>query len=364
METPTSIEQVQDAVRRAQVVRVRGGGSKPALSADATLDLSGLRGVVDYDPSELTLVALAGTRVAEIQQLLGEHGQYLPFDPPLAGSGATLGGTVASGLSGPGRFRYGGLRDFVLGVRLVNGQGSLIRGGGKVVKSVAGFELAKLMVGSLGRYGVLVEVAFKVFPGPEATATLRVDCDNLATALDAMISLAAAPLDLMCLELEPPRRLWVRIGGRSESLRQRAERVGRLARRSGKVDEASGPEEAEWWQAYGEFAWVPEAYGLVKIPIGSRQIPRLESCIARWEPQPVRRYGIAGNVVWLAWPPELAPSRLEDALAALGRRALALRGRWPRRMLGPAPKDVFSARLLQVFDPAGRFRRSAGETTD
>ncbi|MXZ19879.1 MAG: FAD-binding protein, partial [Caldilineaceae bacterium SB0665_bin_25] len=118
-----SVAEIQDAVRAAKRVRVRGGGSKPALSLrncqdDAqTLDLSTLKGVVDYQPDEYTFTARAGTRVADIAALLAEERQYLPFDPPLAERGATLGGTVAAGLSGAGRYRYGGVRDFLIGIR-------------------------------------------------------------------------------------------------------------------------------------------------------------------------------------------------------------------------------------------------------
>ena len=165
---------------------MRGGGSKPGLSTpgdDVTvLDMSGLRGVVEYEPNEFVFTALAGTPVAEVVAMLAEHGQYLPFDPPFAAAGATLGGAVASGLSGPGRYRYGGVRDFVIGVRFVDGLGQLVRGGGKVVKNAAGFDLPKLMVGSLGRLGALVELSFKVFPKPPAFATLRVDYPSLAAA--------------------------------------------------------------------------------------------------------------------------------------------------------------------------------------
>ena len=98
METATTIEQVQDSVANRPRLRVAGGGSKPALSADAGLSLAGLSGVLEYDPSEFTFTALAGTPIAEVEKLLAEHGQYLPFDPPLVKSGATLGGTVAAGL--------------------------------------------------------------------------------------------------------------------------------------------------------------------------------------------------------------------------------------------------------------------------
>src|SRR5436190_11409249 len=114
-----------------------------------------LSGMMEYDPAEFTFTALAGTPLAVVQKELAGNGQYLPFDPPLAAQGATLGGTVAAGLSGPGRLRYGGVRDFIVGVQWVDGSGTVIRGGGKVVKNAAGFDFPKLFTGSLGRLGIL-----------------------------------------------------------------------------------------------------------------------------------------------------------------------------------------------------------------
>ncbi|MCB0114754.1 MAG: FAD-binding protein, partial [Caldilineaceae bacterium] len=146
-----SVAEIQDAVRSHDRVEVGGGGSKPVLSTQHTdaalLDLAALRGVTVYDPGEFTFTARAGTPLSEVQVMLAEKGQYLPFDPPLAEDGATLGGTVAAGLSGPGRLRYGGVRDFLIGVRFVDGRGEEVRGGGNVVKNAAGFDFPKLMVG-------------------------------------------------------------------------------------------------------------------------------------------------------------------------------------------------------------------------
>ena len=131
---PTTIDGVQQSVCAAARILPRGGGTKPVLSTPpegvTALELSGLRGVTEYEPEEFTFTALAGTPLAEVNQILAEHGQYLPFDPPLVERGATLGGTVASGLSGPGRYQYGGVRDFLLGARYVDGEGNLIYGGG------------------------------------------------------------------------------------------------------------------------------------------------------------------------------------------------------------------------------------------
>ncbi len=336
-------------------LRVTGGGSKPALSADADLSLAGLSGVLEYDPNEFTFTALAGTTITEVEKLLAEHGQYLPFDPPLAKSGATLGGTVAAALSGPGRYRYGGVRDFLMGVRIVNGDGELVRGGGKVVKNVAGFELPKLMVGSLGRYGIMVELSFKVFPAPAATATISVDFPDFVAALEMMERLTVSPLDIACLDLEPPSRLWIRMGGLAESLPKRVERLRRLIGDRGEIVDVPEDKEAALWEGSRNFTWLPEDHGLVKVPLVPSQLPEVKESLASCESAVPRRYSVGGNVAWLAWPRELPPSRLGELLAALGRPALALTDDWPDPLLGRHPANAFADRLLRVFDPKGKF---------
>ncbi|MDQ3630359.1 MAG: FAD-binding protein, partial [Actinomycetota bacterium] len=217
-QTLDSVEELQDAVREGPRVLPVGGGTKPALSDPPSdevvgVDLSGLRGIVEYDPGELTFTAMAGTPVAEIDAALGEHGQYLPFDPPLADAGATLGGVVAAGTSGSNAFRHGGVRDFVIGVRFVDGTGRLVAGGGRVVKNAAGFDLPKLMVGSAGRLGVMVQLSLKVFPRPRATTTLSFSFETTEAARAAIGALGRGALDLDALDLEPPGRVLVRLGG-------------------------------------------------------------------------------------------------------------------------------------------------------
>ena len=207
----------------------RGGGTKPALSGPpgdvVPLELGAVRGIVGYDPAELTLTALAGTPLAELASTLEAAGQYLPFDPPLAPAGATIGGTVASGLSGPGSHRHGGIRDFVIGVRFLDGTGELVTGGGQVVKNAAGFDLPKLLVGSLGRLGVIVEVSLKVLPAPPAWGTLRVQADGLEGALAAKARLGLAGVDIEALDFEPSGKVSVRLGGPAEGLERRLDRV-------------------------------------------------------------------------------------------------------------------------------------------
>ncbi len=260
--------------------------------------MSGLRGVVEYEPNEFVFTALAGTPVAEVVAMLAEHGQYLPFDPPFAAAGATLGGAVASGLSGPGRYRYGGVRDFVIGVRFVDGLGQLVRGGGKVVKNAAGFDLPKLMVGSLGRLGALVELSFKVFPKPPAFGTLRVDYPSLAAAIEAMATLVTKPLDIEAVDLEPSSTgasLWcASAAGRTARVRMR------LPGLLGDGEMLLGDAEQSYWQGIGEFQWVAKNETLVKTPLTAVQIVAFDRKLADLDVR--RRYSVAGNVAWVALP--------------------------------------------------------------
>lgn len=336
----------------------RGCGTKPALSTPTggvtPLDLTGLSGVLEYNPGEFTFTALAGTRVADVQALLDAHGQYLPFDPPLAGRGATLGGTVAAGLSGPGRYRYGGVRDFILGVRWVDGNGDLVRGGGKVVKNAAGFDFPKLMVGSLGQLGVLVELTFKVFPKSLAYATLRREFPKLEEAVQALVRLYTARLDVEALDLAPNADgsvgVWVRLGGLPEALPARAERI-RSWLDGGEV--VTGEEEGALWQAARDFAWVPSGWALVKVPLTPKRIASVET----WQATFLRRYSGGGNVAWMATPDSI--QTLDEALSSRGLSGLVVFGPPGRARIGARTGEAFEKRVKTVLDPKQKFSVNA-----
>ncbi|MBT0570091.1 glycolate oxidase subunit GlcE [Curvibacter sp. CHRR-16] len=221
------MQQVQDAAQHAQqhsssdaprpALHIRGGGSKawltpqlgqPALPQPGVqwLHTDGLRGIVDYAPSELVITAGAGTPLAELESALAERGQYLPFEPPHfaranpnGALGATVGGLVASGLAGPARAAVGSVRDHVLGLHLLNGRGEHLQFGGQVIKNVAGYDISRLMVGAMGTLGVITQVSLKVLARPVAEATL---CLPLSQA-DALAQLQrwggqALPLNASC----------------------------------------------------------------------------------------------------------------------------------------------------------------------
>ena len=319
--------------------------------ATTVLEISAVSGLVDYDPAEFTFTARAGTRVADISRLLEEHGQYLPFDPPLVEKGATLGGTVAAGVSGPGRYRYGGVRDFILSVLYVDCEGRLIRGGAKVVKNAAGFDLPKLMTGSLGSLGVLVEVTFKVFPKPQACVTLQWNYPNLADAVEALHRTQASPLDLIALEIgtaPSTTTLWARMGGFTEVLNQR---VARLRGLLGGGDMIEGEAERVFWQDAGEFTWLPNGWHLVKIPTTPRRIPLLEAILDGWVCR--RRYSCGGQVAWVASPGEIED--LDRLLTANEFSGLVIRGPAGRPRLGVRVGDLFARRVKRALDPSSRF---------
>ncbi len=308
---PSTVEEVQQAVRSAQVVSVAGAGTKPGLAlpvpagAKATvLDMRGLSDVLQYDPEEFTFTALAGTPVSEVASMLAEHGQYLPFDPLLVDAGATLGGTVAAGLSGPGRYRFGGVRDFILGTRFVDGAGQLIRGGSRVVKNAAGFDYPKLMVGSLGSLGVLVDLTFKVFPRPPAATTISFTYPDIDRACAAASAIACSSLDVDAIEIDPGDdavSVIVRIAGFAEQLPSRVQRVNELAQERGFAGESGSAEYGEeYWRRRRELEWVPSGAMLLKVPVTLAAVPRLHAAVG--EVAGELHYSVAGNAAWIALP--------------------------------------------------------------
>jgi glycolate oxidase FAD binding subunit len=197
------IDQVRAAAANGTPLRIRGGGSKDFYGQTLQgemLDTRGFSGITIYEPSELVVTARAGTPLAELEATLADKGQCLPFEPPhypisSTDSVATVGGMVASALSGPARATAGGVRDYMLGVQILNGRAELLTFGGQVMKNVAGYDVSRLMAGSMGTLGVITEVSLKVLPVPPAEATVRFHLDE-ATALRKLNEWAGQPLPL------------------------------------------------------------------------------------------------------------------------------------------------------------------------
>ncbi len=363
--TATTVADVQAIIQSSAQVQAQGAATKAALrlASDAVthLDMRGLSGILEYEPGEYTFTALAGTPLHEVTAALAHHHQFMPFDPPLVQAGATLGGTVAAGLSGSGRYRYGGVRDFLLGVRFIDGQGRLVRGGGKVVKNAAGFDLPKLMVGSLGQLGVITEVSFKVFPQPEAYATLQIHYTDIEAALGGLQRVIDTHFDIYALDLlvdaqaEPAvqYQLLVRLGGTPSLLRQRIDQVRAVIGRTGAIDGTmlSDDADAALWTTACEFDWAPRAAALVKVPVTIGQIAQLEAAFAAQGL--LRRYAVGGNLLWLAWTASL--STLDALLSQQGISGLVVRGDHPRPLMGVQRGQIFVQRIKQALDPDQRF---------
>ncbi|MEK8026380.1 glycolate oxidase subunit GlcE [Ideonella sp. BYS139W] len=183
------VAQVRAAQADRQPLQICGGGSKAFYGETPRpdlrpLDVRGLRGISRHEPTELVVTVRAGTSLAELEATLAAHGQWLPFEPPHYGVDprqGTVGGMVAAGLAGPARATAGGVRDYVLGASVLNGRGQLLSFGGQVMKNVAGYDIARLLPGSLGVLGVICEVSLKVLPMPPASCTLRFELDELAS---------------------------------------------------------------------------------------------------------------------------------------------------------------------------------------
>lgn len=348
---PESHNEIQEILRTHERLHVCGGGTKPALSRPdngaIVLATSRLSGIIEYEPGEFTFTARAGTPVSEIERMLAEYGQYLPFDPPLAGRGATLGGTIAAGLSGSGRQRYGGVRDFLIGVRFVDGQGQFLRGGGKVVKNAAGFDLPKLLIGSIGRLGVIVEASFKVFPRPQKYGTIHCEHTTIRAALEQVARLNRSTFDIEALDIavEDGRPAsYVRQGGLASTLQRRQTALRDWL---GSGDILREDEDVVHWQQAREFAWLPRGAALIKIPVTRNTIPILDEYLA--SVNVARRYIAAGNLAWVSWPYDLVELDAQLTQRNLGGLVLLGEAAWP--FLGTRTGASVAARVKSVLDP-------------
>src|SRR5271170_4464945 len=220
-------ERVLAAAGRGTPLRLRGAGTKDFYGeslAGEILELSAHRGIVSYEPSELVMSVRCGTPLSEIEAELARAGQFLAFEPPRFGADPTIGGVIAAGLSGPRRMYAGAARDFVLGVTLLDARGEILRFGGQVMKNVAGFDVSRLLCGSLGILGVITEISLKVMPRPRLEETLRLELPA-AEAVEAFNRWAALPLPLSGAAWWQGQA-WLRLSGAPPAVRAACERIG------------------------------------------------------------------------------------------------------------------------------------------
>ena len=336
-----SIEQIQETIRiageRATPLRPRGGGSKDFYGErleGEILDTRAHAGISDYEPSELVLTARCGTPLKDVERALEERGQCLPFEPPHFGE-ATFGGCIAAGLSGPRRASVGALRDFVHGVRLVDGRGRLLGFGGRVMKNVAGYDVSRLIAGSLGMLGVIAEASVKVLPRPACEVTVQLEMPE-APALDAMNRLAGQPLPVSATAWHDGR-LWVRLSGSDTAVRAARSTIG-------------GEEIAHPWRELREhrhafFAGDAPLWRLA-VPSASPPLQLAGEQLVEWH----------GALRWLRG----ASHAVRDAARERGGHATLFRAADKSAgaftPLAPAQLAVHRA-LKSAFDPAGIFSR-------
>jgi glycolate oxidase FAD binding subunit len=334
---------LQEQVRAATAARtplvIRAGGSKDFYGNETRgerLDARGYAGVVAHEPTELVITARCGTPLAELEAVLDAAGQMLPFEPPHFGPTATVGGCVAAGLAGPRRASAGAVRDYVLGARLLTGQGEVLSFGGTVMKNVAGYDVARLAAGSLGVLGVITEVSLKVLPKPVAEATLRLEFDE-AGALKKMNEWAGQPLPVSATAWRDGA-LHVRLSGARAAVAEARQKIGGQA-----VDGAS------LWHSLREqtdpfFAGDAPLWRLA-LPSTAEAIDLPGAQLIEW----------GGAQRWLRSD---APAEQVRARAtARGGHATLFRGGERRDVFTPLPAPIAAIhrRLKAEFDPAGIF---------
>lgn len=222
-------EQIGAAAATGTPIAIQGSSSKAFYgrhTGDAlqALDMTPYQGIVSYEPTELVVTVAAGTPLETLDAALAEGGQYLGFEPPRFGPGATVGGTVACGLAGPNRPYTGSVRDFILGVKMINGQGEILRFGGQVIKNVAGYDISRLMAGSLGTLGVILEVSLRLLPRPAAHCTLVHNAAE-TTAIKRIAQWARHPYPLSGAVCDG-ERLYIRLSGSASGVAAAANDIG------------------------------------------------------------------------------------------------------------------------------------------
>jgi glycolate oxidase FAD binding subunit len=335
-------DRVRDAAARRAPLCIRAGGSKDFYgnaSAGDLLDPREYAGIVDYAPTELVVTVRSGTALTELEAALTEHHQMLPFEPPHFGPGATIGGAIAAGLAGPRRVAAGSVRDLLLGASVIDGRGNVLAFGGRVMKNVAGYDMARVLAGSLGTLGVLVDLSIKVLPKPVAERTLAFELDE-ATAIRQLNEWGGQPLPISA-SAWLDGVLHVRLSGARAAVDAAQTKLGGRV-----VDDAE-----RWWADLREQR-LPYFAGdttLWRVAVPPTTPPlRLERTLLEWH----------GGQRWVRG--DHAPAAMHPMAQALGGHATRFRG-GNRQVPAFQPLDPvlarINARLKAEFDPAGIFNR-------
>jgi glycolate oxidase FAD binding subunit len=344
------VDQVNTARSRRAPLDIRGSGSKLFYGEAAVgepLDVTSLSGITSYEPTELVVTVRAGTRLDDLEAALEAHGQCLPFEPPRFAPGGTVGGMVAAGLSGPARASVGSVRDHVLGVTLLNGRGEILTFGGQVTKNVAGYDVSRLLVGSLGILGVICDVSLKVLPTSVATETLSFDWGE-TRALETLSRWAGQPLPINASAWHAGQ-LRVRLAGARAAVAAACERLG------GERLETSAA--IAWWLSVRD-------QSTEFFSVGENSLARGEALWRLSVPAVTAALSLPGEqfIEWGGaqrwWRTTAQPAAVRDAAARAGGHATLMIG--ADRSDGVfAPLSAVLMRthqaLKQAFDPARIF---------
>jgi glycolate oxidase FAD binding subunit len=353
------VERIRAALADAAPLRIRGGGTKDfhgELLQGEILDTTALAGITSYEPSELVVTVRAGTPLAELEAVLAEKGQCLPFEPPHFETGGTVGGMVAAGLSGPARASVGAVRDYVLGAKLVNGRAELLTFGGQVMKNVAGYDVSRVLAGSLGTLGLIAEVSLKVLPVAPAEATLAFDCSQ-ADALRLLNEWGGRPLPLNAscwVEQAGAGTLYLRLRGAMAAVEAACAHLG-----GDRQDNATA---AAIWQMLRDqqHPWFAADDG--STALWRLSVPQTAPVLAIDGSAPLVEWH--GAQRWYKAPPEDA-ARIRGIAHAAGGHATLFRMPASHTTDAAVPRfDAMSAQvarihraLMQEFDPQRIFNR-------
>ena len=378
---PDTVEHAVHALRWAlaeeKPLDLYGGGTKRKLGrpfqAEAALDLSHLAGIGLYEPEELVMSAAPGTRLAEIEATLADRGQRLAFEPPDLGplfgeapGEGTIGGVFSCNLSGPARIRAGAARDHLLGFHAINGRAETFKSGGRVVKNVTGYDLAKLVTGSYGTLAVLTDLTFKVLPAPQATCSLSLEGLDFGQGVAVLTRALNSPHDVSGAAYLPnaagrPSKTLVRLEGVAPSVRARADALTALLGEAGGVTASQGEEAEAAWRSLRDLAPLigPELDGdraaIWKVSVAPHEAPGVMEGL-----EPLAWFADwGGGLLWLAMPAtgDAGAGLLRDRLAETGGHATLIRAPEPVRaaqpVFQPQPEALaqLTRRIKHSFDP-------------
>ena len=351
-------------------IRIVGGGTRPIgrTTKAQTLTTSAMTGIVLHEPGALTLVVKAGTSISEIEVALAKEGQRLAFEPmdhrALLGTTGepTIGGAVAANVSGPRRISLGACRDFLLGVRFVDGQGRILKNGGRVMKNVTGYDLVKLMSGSFGTLGVLTEVSLKVLATPKTEKTLVCKGLDATAAVASLTSALSSPFDVTGASHAGfgKGETLIRIEGLPGSVDYRSEAL--LARLGGDWKIVEGDESRNRWREVRDVTAFAETSEIIwKLSVKPSDGPMVVEALRAQDIDAKALFDWGGGLVWLSVPSAIDPNRIRNILAGFGGHATLMRG--PDDIMQEvsvfhpqhAAIEKINAQLRAKFDPRGLF---------